>query len=407
MIRSTLGIRIVRIYSAACNLFLGLTGRLLYRHSPSPNARRILVVRFGYIGDLLVTVPALNYLRTTGRSEARIALLTHPTSRSSGAMKSPAAELLRDWGFIDAIIYSPTRFDRFARDAIINFDADRVLFIPYGGTPFKSILFQSIRLRFMGVTARPEGLHMHSMPTRLLSLQSRAGLIYNEAVTALGAVGAPAADVKRSRYPSIPMLPAARQTALAALAGAGERPLIVLGCSAKYWHKRWPIERYRQVMDGIAAEYDAAWIILGTAEDAELAAELEHTTRAFTVNLCGNLSLGEAAEVARMSSLYLGNDTGLAHLCAALGVPTVTLFSGIHPPGMWEPWSDLNVTLRAEVPCQGCGSERSCPTGDKRCMTSITPELAIDAVKRMLSERCRSFRTPPVRVRDWSERARP
>jgi ADP-heptose:LPS heptosyltransferase len=259
------------------------------------------------------------------------------------------------------------------------------------------MLFQSIRLRLMGVTARPEGLHTHWIPARLQILHSKAGLISNQAEIALDAVGAPSTDAKRRRYPSIPVLPAARRGALAALAGAGERPLIVLGCSAKYWHKRWPIERYREVMDSIASQYDAAWIILGTTDDAELAAELERTTDAFTINLCGNLSLGETAEVARMSSLYLGNDTGLAHLCAALGIPTVTLFSGIHPPGMWEPWSDLNVTLRAEVPCQGCGSERSCPTGDKCCLTSITPDLAIDAVKRMLSQRCGSLRTQGAR----------
>ena len=392
MIWPTLNIRIVRIYRAVCNLFLGLIGRLLYRHSPSPNARRILVVRFGYIGDLLVTIPALHYLRTTGQPAARIALLTHPTSRSGEAMKSPAAELLRDWGFIDAIIYSPTRFDRSARDAIINFGADRVVFIPYTSTPFKSMLFQSIRLRLMGVTARPEGLHTHWIPARLQILHSKAGLISNQAEIALDAVGAPSTDAKRRRYPSIPVLHAARQAALAALAGAGERPLVVLGCAAKYWHRQWPLECYLQVMDSVAAQYDAAWIILGSADDAELAAELERTTRAFTVNLCGKLSLAEAAEVARMGSLYLGNETGLAHLCAALGVPTVALFSGIHAPGVWEPWSDLNVTLRAEVPCQGCASDRFCPTGDKRCLTSITPDLVIDTVKRMLSQQCHPFR---------------
>jgi ADP-heptose:LPS heptosyltransferase len=392
LIWPTLGIRIVRIYSTVCNLFLGLTGRLLYRHAPGPNARRILVVRFGYIGDLLVTIPALHYLRTTGQSAAKIALLTHPTSRSGGAMKSPAAELLRDWGFIDAIIYSPTRFDRSARDAIINFGADRVVFMPYTGTPFKSMLFQSIRLRLMGVRARPEGLHAHWMPAHFRTLRYKAGLNSHQAVTALDAVGAPSTNARRRRYPSIPVLHAARQAALAALAGAGERPLIVLGCSAKYWHRQWPIEYYRQVMDSVAAQYDAAWIILGAADDAELAAELERTTRAFTVNLCAKLSLGEAAEVARMSSLYLGNETGLAHLSAALGVPTVAVYSGIHSPGVWEPWSDLNVTLRAEVPCQGCGSERFCPTGDKRCLTSITPDLVIDTVKRMLSQRCHSPR---------------
>ena len=110
-------------------------------------------------------------------------------------------------------------------------------------------------------------------------------------------------------------------------------------------------------------------MILGAAADREIGEEIERTTNARTVNLCGRLRLTETAELIRISSLYLGNDTGLAHLGAASGIPTVALFSGIHPTGIWDPWSDCNVTLRANTACQPCGSERCCPTGDKRCLT--------------------------------------
>ena len=380
-------IRIIRLWIAMCNLCLSLTRSLLFRGRPSPKPTRVLVVREGYIGDLTVCIPALNHVRKAGESDPTIALLTHPTSTSGGVVNSPAAELLREWRLIDLVIYLPTRLGRPARREIIAFGADRVVFIPYTSTPFKSMMFQLIRLRLIGVTVRPEGFSMRSLSGWLRSLQHEGGMVPHQAVTALGAVGVPATEADRHPMPPVPVLQGASLTAGAALAGVGDRPVIVLGCSAKYWHKRWPAYYYVRVMDAIAAHRDVAWVILGAAQDAEAGAEIVRATKAFAINLCGALRLPETAELIRMSSLYLGNDTGLAHLCAALGIPTVTVFSGIHPPAVWDPWSSRNITLRATVPCQGCGSERFCPSGDKRCLTDIKPESVIEAAELALSER--------------------
>jgi ADP-heptose:LPS heptosyltransferase len=383
-----------RVWVSICDLCLDMIAGVLYRHRANPDALRVLVVREGYIGDLLVSIPALNCLRRMGHPDAKIALLTYPTSRSGAVMTSPAAELLRDWGFIDEIIYSATRLGRPVREALARFRPARVVLMPYSGKPFKSRLLQLIRLRLLSITVRPEGFRFRSVRSQRRRLPNEVAPEPHQALAALRAVGATAQDMTPDANPPIPVLQVARRAALAALKGAGERPLIALGCSAKYWHKRWPVESYQQVLESVAEQYNAGWVILGTLADEPIAAQLERTAQAFTVNLCGQLSLSETAEVARMCALYLGNDTGLAHLCAALGVPTITLFSGIHRPGVWEPWTGRGVTLRANVPCQGCRSEYVCPTADKRCMTSITTVSVIDAVHRALRGLCSSSAAP-------------
>jgi len=375
---------LVRFWIASSNALLALVARVLFWHSPSGHPHRVLVIREGYIGDLLVTIPALAHLRPIGKSEPSIALLTHATSISDGKPSSPAAELLRDWGLITTVIYSQTRLGREARQNVMEFKAERAVFLRFTSVPFSSLLFQLVRLRLIGVKVRPEGCYMQSMAGAIQNLQYDAGLIAHQAVSALEVVDSSASLARRKSMPPLPVLSRARDAVSAVMTLVGDRPIIVLGCSAKYWHKRWPLASYRKVVNSVATRHDVAWAIAGTADDAEIAAEMERSTNAFTINACGKFRLAEMAELVRMSSLYVGNDTGLAHLGASLGVPTVTLFSGIHPPGIWEPWSERNVTLRSAVSCQWCRCEYACPVGDKRCLTAIAPERVIESIEAAL-----------------------
>jgi heptosyltransferase-2 len=94
--------------------------------------------------------------------------------------------------------------------------------------------------------------------------------------------------------------------------------------------------------------------------------------------------LRETLELARRCTVFLGNDTGAAHLAAAAGLATVTIFSGIHPPGTWEPWSPRSIAVRRRVPCDCCGSEECCPTGTSTCVRSIATDDVLEPLRRLL-----------------------
>jgi len=68
----------------------------------------------------------------------------------------------------------------------------------------------------------------------------------------------------------------------------------------------------------------------------------------------GELSVRESAALMEGARFYLGNDTGVMHLAAAVSIPCVGVFSARNWPGIWEPYGHGHKVLRFDVPCSGC-----------------------------------------------------
>ena len=327
--------------------------------------------------------------------------MAHLTTRPPEPHTNPGAELLREWGLVDSVMYpslqrrgrtsrsgSGSFLSRLktARASMADVQPDCIVIVPFTGSSPKQMLRELLRLWVLGAPVRPDDVCLHVMPGRLWNAQYDAGLIDHQAVTALRAVGVPRSEAASRRGPMIPVVPRARERVLVELGQNVRGCIIAVGCSAKYPHKRWPPALFRQVIEHISLRYSVKWVILGTRDDAPIAKEIQDGIQAKTIDFCGRLDLAETAELMRISTLYLGNDTGITHMGAALGIPTVCIASGIHRPGIWDPWSDKNITLRADVPCQGCTSELRCPMGDMRCLTFISTGSVIAAIEKILSE---------------------
>jgi ADP-heptose:LPS heptosyltransferase len=119
----------------------------------------------------------------------------------------------------------------------------------------------------------------------------------------------------------------------------GGAPVIALGPTANWSGKVWPAERfaalYRQLAAGPLA--GARAVVLagpGTQERAMAAPVLAALPAA--LDLCGALTLPQAAAVLARADLFIGNDSGLMHLAAAAGTPTLGLF-GPTPAGEYAP----------------------------------------------------------------------
>jgi ADP-heptose:LPS heptosyltransferase len=106
--------------------------------------------------------------------------------------------------------------------------------------------------------------------------------------------------------------------------------LMVPGGSRHRPAKRWPVERYAETARALAAEGLAA-IVVGTADEAPLANAIGR------IDLTGRTSLLELAGVARRASLAIGNDTGPMHVAAAVGCPSLTVFSSDSDPARCAP----------------------------------------------------------------------
>lgn len=145
--------------------------------------------------------------------------------------------------------------------------------------------------------------------------------------------------------------------------------------------KRWPIEKFRSVMETISAQYDCQWHIFGVKKDSPLAHQLAHGFSGKVIDRTGKTTLSELMAELRQMRLLLTNDTGTMHLAALLGVPVVALF-GSTEPALTSPFGSANIILREQVECSPC-FRRKCPL-DFRCMNALTPEMGSQAVLQIL-----------------------
>jgi ADP-heptose:LPS heptosyltransferase len=99
--------------------------------------------------------------------------------------------------------------------------------------------------------------------------------------------------------------------------------------------RRWPAERFAAVA-GALADRGLRVVLTGTAEEAELTRAVAGALRAPHVDLAGRTDLGALAALLAGARLLVCNDTGVSHLAAALGVPSVVLFTG-SDPDRWAP----------------------------------------------------------------------
>lgn len=94
---------------------------------------------------------------------------------------------------------------------------------------------------------------------------------------------------------------------------------------------RWPAERFTLLGNHLVRHYKARIILVGSAADRETARSIAGMMSAETVNLAGNINLGQLGALSEMADLYVGNDTGPTHVAAAVGCPTLAIFGPTDP----------------------------------------------------------------------------
>ena len=115
----------------------------------------------------------------------------------------------------------------------------------------------------------------------------------------------------------------------------GNRWLCV-GPGANWEKKIWPAEKYAQTADELRDGFDAL-VLLGNKADSRQAELVARRVRLPCVNLCGRTTLLQAGAVMERMTLFLGNDSGLGHIAAAVNTPSFTLF-GPGSPERYRPW---------------------------------------------------------------------
>lgn len=165
---------------------------------------------------------------------------------------------------------------------------------------------------------------------------------------------------------------------------AGERPVFGLNPGAEYGPaKRWPPQMFLAAAREIQKRTKCLWLLFGGKAEAQMAAGMTAAFGAASCearNLAGLTSLRELCALLKRCRVLLTNDTGPMHVAAALGTPVVALFGSTSPeltgPGL--PGDARHRLLTCAPDCSPC-FRRACPI-DLRCLTGISVERAVEAV---------------------------
>jgi ADP-heptose:LPS heptosyltransferase len=157
--------------------------------------------------------------------------------------------------------------------------------------------------------------------------------------------------------------------------------------------RRWPVERFTAVADGLAA--DGFTIVLtGTAGEAVLGERLRLSMKAPVVDFIGRTNLWTLAALIENARLLVCNDTGVSHIAAALGTPSVVVSMG-SDVARWAPLdARRHRVLWHDLPCRPCAHE-SCPYAHE-CAQAIHPQQVLAEARQHLSEQGELEWMPPL-----------
>jgi ADP-heptose:LPS heptosyltransferase len=161
--------------------------------------------------------------------------------------------------------------------------------------------------------------------------------------------------------------------------GLDEKRVMAIAPGSGAREKNWPDHCFQRVADWWRQHTSGVVVIvLGPVEEEKGGCPaLSHEPV-----IVRNLRLGQLAALLARMDLYVGNDSGLTHLAAALGVRTVALF-GPSDIERWAPRGKKVTLLARKVECSPCGRSvmKSCP--HRKCLTSLSPDSVIAELRRL------------------------
>ena len=172
-----------------------------------------------------------------------------------------------------------------------------------------------------------------------------------------------------------------RQRQADARLGAGP-PILAVGPSANWGAKQWPAERFAEAVarltgpDGILPGARVA-VFAAAAERDQAKPVLDAVPAERRLPCIGIPHLLDAFAILRRCSFYFGNDSGMMHLAAAAGIPTLGLF-GPSPEWRYGPWGDRAAVVRTRESYELLVVDN--PAFDHRCQDTLMTSLTVDAV---------------------------
>lgn len=165
------------------------------------------------------------------------------------------------------------------------------------------------------------------------------------------------------------------------------QPIYMFHLGSGMESKRWPARYWGELVRRLAERGPSTVILVGGEDDRPLARQvLQAVNGPGVTDWTGRTSVTELVALAEFADVFVGADSGPAHLAAAVGVATLVLFSGTNHAPQWQPRGRHVRVLQHAVACSPCHCE-SCPLADHPCMTGLSVDEVLRAVLEIQSEK--------------------
>ena len=343
--------------------------------------RRVLVIRLRSIGDAVLSTPSLFALRRF-----------LPNAQIDILLEDWVAPVLEGSELVDNVIsIGRGSMSRVGTALQLRRNKYDIVFNLHGGTT------STFLTRFTGSRHRVgyKNYQYSSLYTDLLSSSSdfweeEKTHSAEQQLALLGFADVPVSDRPRSL---LTVSPAADQEVdeLLWAYGIDDDRFALIHPSTAFSTKQWASENYARVSEYLAAA-GIKRVAVASKSESETLDKIHESSRVPIVSF-DDLSLPQITALADRAEVFIGNDSGIAHIAAAVGTPTVVVF-GSSNRDHWRPWTDApNEIVYETFDCQPCPGYRCEVYGEPKCIQSVSVEQVIAAVGRVLKKA--ESMTPP------------
>jgi predicted lipopolysaccharide heptosyltransferase III len=338
--------------------------------------RRVLVVRLRSIGDTVLTTPSLFALRRF-LPQAQIDIL----------LEDWVAPVLEGSDLVDRVITLPRDSTparaRLARE-LRNTRYD-VVYNLHGGTTATFLTRATGAKHRVGFeNYQYARLHNHVAPSPLTIWQRPTLHSVEQQLALIGWTGVPVTDRPATRLGVPDSASSSLAQKLSNIGFDGSESIAMIHPTAAFDTKRWSVENFARVIE-VLRRRGLAPVVVVAPHEKETAQALTAESTAGPAVL-SDLSLPQVIALAARAKLFVGNDSGIAHIAAAAGAPCVVVF-GSSNRNHWRPWTTQpNEIVFEELPCQPCHGYFCAEFEKPECILRVPVERVLAAIDRILND---------------------
>jgi lipopolysaccharide heptosyltransferase II len=336
---------------------------------------RVLVVRLRSIGDAVLSTPSLFALKRF-----------LPNASIDILLEDWVAPVLDGFANIDNVV-SVARSSTSSRVRIAaRLRANRydVVYNQHGGTT-ASLLARATGAKHRVGYGDYQYARLHnylSPPSSSLWGREKTHSVEQQ-LALLGWTGVPVTDRPPTQL-AVTEVAAAGVSVRLAEAHLEGQPFSVVHPAAAFDTKQWATENFGRVIAELTAKQLPTVVITGPKETA-LVDQLQRMSPT-SITAFTNLSLPEVTALISRASLFVGNDSGIAHIAAAVETPSVVIF-GSSNRAHWGPWATSPAEMVFdELDCQPCHGYFCEKFDQPECIKGVAVERVMAAIERVLAQ---------------------